>query len=186
MADSILSSVLSKAALSIVAASDPNGANLAERLKVVSVTIKYRSRTMRHMKEDGNTVVDVRIIDPASVELDVIAPTFDELGVLRDFLLNRKNTCILTSKGLVVNEVICGAVDVKQSAEMLSASPAQIRFKQLLRQGGPRDTHKVVEQSSDSSVFNRGYQTVTKAAQTVQQAFIRSINTNIIALIPNG
>ncbi len=183
MADSILSSVLSKAALTIVEVG--KSTNLAEKLKVSTVTIKYKSRVMRHQKENGSTVVDVRIVDPVVVDLDVIAPSFDELGVLKNFLLDRKETFTLTSKGVVVKEVVCGAIDIQQNASMLSASPARITFKQFLRQGGPRETHKIVEQPADSSVFNRGIQTVTKKLESVQDTFRKSINPQLVGLF-NG
>lgn len=175
MADSILSSLRSKALLTIVS----NGAtgaedNLAKNLKVTNVSIKYSARAMRHMLEDGTTIVDARIIDPTMVELEVICPTLDELNNTNQMLRDRKNTFKLTSKGIIVNNVVCEAFKIQQTSEMLSASPVRISMKQILRQGMAR-VGQVVEQPADSSLIGQGIQTMQKVTASVQETFRRVI-----------
>lgn len=177
MADSILSSLLSKAALSIVGSSDSNGTNVARNLKVSRVQIKYSARAMRHMREDGVSIVDARMIDPIVIDLEVICPTLDELTAVNNLLMDRSNTYTFTSKSIVVNEVTADDIQVKQTPDMLSASPVKINLKQLQRQGGTTvEVHQVVEQPADSSIFNRGIQTVQRVQASVTTTFNKTLS----------
>jgi hypothetical protein len=174
MADSILSSIFSKASLSIVKTGETT--NEADGLQVVAVNIHYRARAMRHMREDGTSIVDAKVIDPAIAELDVICPTLDSINKVNTALMNRANTYTLTSKGIQLNDTVAERFDVRQTPEMISASPVRITFKQLRRQGGATGG-KVVEQPADSSTFGRGIQALSAVTTPVDNAFARVIGT---------
>jgi len=177
MANSILSSLRSKASLSIANStnsSDDRERDVAKGLVVTKINIKYRSRTMRHMLENGTGVVDTRVIDPTIIDMEVICPTLDELNLVNQMLQDRKNTYNVTTKSIVVNDMVCDNFQVMQSSGMLSASPVRITMKQLRRQGADsKRLHQVVEQPPDSSVLGLGIQRAQQVTSNVQETFRR-------------
>jgi hypothetical protein len=187
MADSILSSLLSASALKIV--NDSDGNDQASDLKVSKISITFRARAMRHMKENGQTVVDVRIIDPTTIEIDAFAPSLDVINTFDHVTNNRSNTFTVTTKGLVFPAMSSDSLVIKQSADMLSASPMTITMKQLnrpVRSGkGP---HKVVEQAADSSVMTKGINAVSAVTRPVTDTFDKAIGAALPKLpdIPTG
>ena len=100
MADSILSCLLSVSALKIHNDSDTTGDNAALELKVSKVSIGFRSRPMRHMKEDGTSIVDVRIIDPTQLNIEVFAPSLASINILNIVLANKVARSLFPAKGL--------------------------------------------------------------------------------------
>jgi len=176
MADSFLTSLRSSS-LSIVNTADNDKKNIAANLKISSVAIHFRSRPMRHMKEDGSSIVDARIIDPVGIDLNVICPTLDELNAVNNLLQDRKDTYTFTSKGIIVDEVSTEDVSIKQTPDMISASPVRITMKQMLRQGGATNAavHQVVEQPADSSMFGRGIQMMRSVTTPITETFARLI-----------
>jgi hypothetical protein len=182
MADSILSSLLSKSALAIVQSADSSsnskatGENLAAKLKVAKVTIQYASRPMRHMKENGSTIVDAKIIDQTQMTIEVFCETLNDIKIVNDILMNRKNTYTVSSKGLVFPIMVATDIGIRQSAEMLTASPVKIGLKQLQKQTGDKE-HRVVEQAADSSVLTKGIHTVSVVTSGVPDTFNNAIGT---------
>lgn len=173
MADSILSSLLSRASLTLV--NNNTGKDVAEKLKVVGVNFHYRARPMRHMREDGTSIVDSKVIDPVLVEIDVICPSLDAINQVNQTLMDRKDTYTFTSKGIQLQDAVCERFELRQSAEMISASPVRITLKQLRRQGGPSGG-RIVEQPADSSMFGRGIQSVSTVTASIQASFIGVFN----------
>lgn len=167
---------LSKAAFSLV--NNNSGEDAATGLKVTRVSIRHSSRAMRHTREDGTTVVDIRVIDPVSVTAEVIAPSSDQLSALNNALMDKDNTFTMTSKSLMVGDLVFQDINVRQSPDMISATPAKLLFKQLLRQGGAAsaETHQVVEQSADSSMFNRGIQSLKQAEEQFTTAVSKIVS----------
>jgi hypothetical protein len=188
MADSILSSLLSGSTLKIVNDSSDSDDNLARNLKVSNVSIQYKSRAMRHMKEDGGTIVDSRIIDPITVTLSVFCASLDEVKVVNDILMDRKNTYTISSKGLVFPSMTAEELAIKQNGEMLTASPVQITMKELRKIGGETTSHRVVEQAPDSSNFARGIHTISATTSKVTDTFDKAIGAALPKLpnIPTG
>jgi hypothetical protein len=164
MAASILSSLLSKPALSIV--SSQTGIDIATNLKVSRVRFRYRSRVMRHMREDGTSIVDQRVILATVVELDVFCVTQDDLAAVNSAMLDRTGVYKITSKGLIVQNMMSEENQIKQTPEVISANPVHIVFKQLLTQNGTNPAS--VEQSADSSLLDKGIQQLQTAAISVQ------------------
>ena len=173
MADSILSSLLSRAALSIV--NDVSGKDVAGSINVKKVEVRYGAKPMRHMKEDGSSVVDTKVIEPVVVSLDVICGTIDQMNVVNDLLKDRTSTYTVTTKGLVINLMMADDFSVNQSPDMLSANPVRLTFKQLIRQSVI--STPVVEQQADASVFERGIQSAKAVTFPVTNAFQNVIPT---------
>lgn len=163
MAVSILSSLLSKASLSIVGSQ--SGIDIATNLKVVKVKFRYRSRALRHMREDGTSIVDQRVIVPAVVDLDVYCQNQNDLAAVNSAMLDRTGVYTITSKGLVITNMMSDENQIKQTPEVISANPIRISFKQLLTQGGSNPPS--VAQAADSSLLDRGIQQVQAAAISV-------------------
>ena len=162
MANSILSSLLSSPTLSIV--SSQTGLDAATNFNVVRVGFKFRARTMRHMREDGTTIVDARIVQPARVEIDVICATLDDLTQANAVLLDRTGVYKVTSKGIVLKNMMAEEEVIKQSSEMISASPVRLTMKQVLTQDNSAPPQ--VEQPADSSMLDRGIQVINSVTQT--------------------
>lgn len=162
MPESILSSLLSKASLSIV--NSQTGIDVAANLKVSRVGFKYRSRVFRHMREDGTSIVDSRIIVPAVIEIDAFCTTANDLAIINSLLLDRTATYKVASKGIVLTQVMSEEGAVKQTPEVISASPIRIVLKQVLRKTGAASP--VTAQAADSSLLDKGIQTVKTATQS--------------------
>jgi hypothetical protein len=174
MADSILSSLLSKSgAFSIAKSTDKDKNNLAAKLKVSQVSIQYRSRPMRHMREDGISIVDARVIDSTLINFNVFCSTLDEVNAVNNILKDRDSTYTVSTRGLVFTNMTMQEMGISQTAEMLTASPVQFSMKQLRKQGPEDAVHPVVEQAPDSSIMGLGLQSVTQAKQTVTDLFLK-------------
>lgn len=164
MPSSILSSLLSKASLSIV--SNVTGVDIATNLKVSRVSIKLCSRVMRHMREDGNTIVDARIIQPTRVEIDVFCTSLDDVTLVNSMLLDRSGLYTVKSKGLIFKSMMAEGEAIRQTPEVISAHPVRISMKQLLNPSGQEP--QSMKQAADSSMIDKGIQTISAAVQGVQ------------------
>ncbi len=168
MADSILSSLLAKsAALTIVRSVDTGNKNVAEKFRVAQVSVQFRSRPMRHMREDGISIVDARIIDATILNINVFCATLDEVRAVNTILEDRTSVYTVSSRGLVFRNMTMYDMAIIQSPEMLTASPIQFSMKQLKKQGGDEVKHPVVEQAPDSSITGQGIKIVTEAVQSI-------------------
>jgi hypothetical protein len=163
MANSILSSLLSKPSLSIV--SSQTGIDAANGLSVSRVRFRFKSRAMRHMREDGTSIVDQRVILPAAVEIEVFCSTQDQLAAVNAAMLDRTGVYTITSRGLVLTNMMAEANQIKQTPEVISANPVRMYFKRLLTQDAANPP--AVEQSADSSLLDKGIQQVNTAAASV-------------------
>lgn len=158
MADNILSVFFDKAMFVI----GGFGGSKATALKISKVSAKFVSMPMRHMKEDGTTVVDVRILKPTTVVVETMCPDLDTQKQVNDILMDRNNFYFITSKGLVIDNLMLDHEQIRQTAEVLSASPISLSFKQVIT-----PTIEVTAQSADSSLLNRGMMALNSATQTV-------------------
>lgn len=166
MANTILSSALSAPSLNIT--SDQTSIDVAAECGVSKVVIKLRSKIMRHKREDGTTIVDARVLEPMTVEIGVFAPTLDSLSMLNSAMLDRNSTYTVKSRGLVFRRMMMNATGIKQSGDMLSASPVRLSLKELLTQNQTNVGQTNVAQPADSTLIDKGLQTVATAVQTVQ------------------
>lgn len=164
MVASILSSAFSKPALTIV--SSLTGLDIATNLNVARVRFRYRSRVLRHMREDGTCIVDARVIVAPMVEIEVFCATLDDLAMVNSVMLDRTGVYRVTSRGLVLNNMMADEEQIKQTPDVISANPVRMSFKQILTQNGSNPPS--VEQAADSSLIDVGIMQVNKAVQSVQ------------------
>jgi len=177
MPNSILASLLSKASLSIK--SNATGLDIATNLKVSRVLFKYCSRVMRHKREDGTSIVDARIILPSTVEIDVTCETLDDVALVNAVMLDRTTVYTIKSKGLIIENMMSEVDAIRQSADIISATPIRMSFTSLLVQGNAKVP--AVSQSSDSSLIDKGLQDITQAIQGVQ-GLISNVQTTVSGL----
>ena len=178
MPNTILSSPYSQAALSIV--SKQTQLDAAQGLSVSKVSIKFVSMPMRHRREDGNSIVDARIIQATKLSIDVIASDIDDLTQLNAVMMDRTSVYTITSKGLVFENMMLDDEAIKQSGEMLSASPVRLSFKEVLLE----DTNPILcAQAADSSLLNRGQQLLNNVSASFQ-SFTQNVQNFIVEGMP--
>jgi hypothetical protein len=186
MPQTILSSVLSAPTLSI--AGDTDQVEIAQNLKVSKVSIKLRARIFRHKREDGVTIVDARVTEPKRVEIDVFVPTLDDLALLNAAQLDRTETYTLKSRGLIFKNMMMEDGHIKQTPDMLSASPVHVVFQELLMQSGAGLPPPAVAQPADASIIDRGIQTIKSSVQTVQglaQTVVNNVGSAVTSVGQN-
>ena len=166
MANNIVTSFFSSSSLKINKKS--TGEDVAGTLKVMRVSVKLTASALRHMKENGSTVVDSRIIEPAMVAIEVFCQNLDSYRIVDAILMDRTSLYKITSKGLVFDNMMCETERVTQSPDALSAMPVSIVFKQALS----KNTNPVIfSQSADASAVSRGMNLLSSAANSVGELY---------------
>lgn len=165
MAD-IVSSFFSSAAFKLK--NSTTGATAAEGLRVSRVHIRLPSTPMRHMKEDGSTIIDSRIIQPTSVQMEAYCETLDSFSKLNAVLLDRSTFYSIASKGLSFDNMLLENEQVSQSQDVISALPVKLSFKQVLTK---KITPIVFAQSADASLISRGMNLLSTAQTSVAGLF---------------
>ncbi len=166
MANNIVSSFFSSSSLKFTNAT--TGAVVAKDFKPSSVVIKLSSSPMRHMKEDGTTVVDARIIQPTVVFIEGFCEGLDPLSKINAILEDRASFYTITSKGLVLSNMLCETEQIQQSPDMLSAMPVRLVFKQTISK---LVKPLVVSQSADASIISRGMNLLSTASKSVSDLY---------------
>jgi hypothetical protein len=177
MPQTILSSLLSKASLSIV--SQQTNVDIATDLKVSRVGIRLSSRVMRHMREDGTSIVDARIVQPTRVEIDVFCQSMDDLVLVNSVLLDRASVYTVKSKGLIFTSMMMEGEAIRQTPAVISASPVRITMKRLLNPSGA--TQQSMAQPADASLVDLGLQDISalvSGAQNIAQNVIANVETS--------
>lgn len=173
MPSSILSSLLSKSQFTV--AKSETGEGVLSGIKVKRVRVQLAAYLPRHMREDGTTISDTRVIRPTVVMAEIICPTLDDAESVIKVMNDRESLYTIYSKGLVFANMMVQAAAIKQSAEMISAAPFQIIFKELLQenvnpvicsQGGDSDT-----QSAGIQILKSISNGVGKLVTTVTNKF---------------
>lgn len=166
MATSLISSFLSKAALTIT--NDLTGESVADGIKPVRVSIKLTSQSMRHMLEDGSTIVDARIIQPTTVTIDGFCQDQNAINKVNTILMDRSSVYSVSSKGVIVDQMMAESEHIKQSPEHMSAVPIRLAFKQVIT----KESKPVVfAHASDSSIIDRGMTILNSVAQSASDLF---------------
>ena len=179
MANSILSSLFSKTSFR---AETMAGVQVIRGIKIKKVSARFTSSVPRHMREDGVSIVDTRIIKGAVITVEAICPSIDEVEQVIALAADRETLYRVTSKGVVFDNVMVQATSNMQSQEMLSSAPFQITFKQLLLQNV---LPVAVSQAADSTTVDRGIQILNSARETAQN-LAESVKSRITGLFGNG
>jgi hypothetical protein len=162
MSSSILSSLLSKSQFTV--ANADTGEQVITGVKIKRVVMRYLASIPRHMREDGTSIVDTRIIRPSIMAVDLICPTLDDVTQLTALVEDRQNLYTITSKGIVFNNMMAQSSINTQNSEMLSAAPYRVFFKELLRQGVDP---VVCANAGDSDTVDGGFQIISSVSNTV-------------------
>lgn len=133
-------------------------------LKIVKVVSKYRASVFRHRREDGSSIVDARIVKEVRVDCSVIAPDDTTLSQLVSVIEDRSNTYIIQSRGLLFRNMLVDRSRQQQNAQMLTGTPIQVSFKELLVQSS---SPVVFASSGDSSLIDKGMQLLQSAENSV-------------------
>lgn len=168
MANTILSTILAKASMSIL--DQTNAQTVLSNVKVKKVVIQLTSEPMRHMLEDGSTIVDVRIFKPIHVTAEILAPDAGTIDAVNQIVTNRESRYQVTSRGVIVANLVVDSDAITQSAEAISATPIRLSFKQLLIEGV---SPIVFAGAPNSSVIDRGIAIVNQAATNVSDLFTK-------------
>jgi hypothetical protein len=158
---SIVSSLFSQVLFSMKSSS---GEKWAVKLNVSRVSIRLSSRPMRHSLESGNTVVDTRIIEPTSLDVDVFCQTLDDVDSVNKLLRDRSNFYTITTKGLVFSAMMLQNERLTQAPTVLSAVPINLTFKEVIIHSA---TPVIFKQPADSSLVSLGIASLKTAQQNV-------------------
>lgn len=166
MAENLISGFLSPSALVIKDAED--GTIQAKNLKISRVHIKLSSNAMKHMLEDGSTVVDSRIIMPSTITIDAFCPDAETVKQLNNLLMDRINFYTVSSKGITLENMMMEADQATQSADIMSAVPVRISMRQVI---SSNIEAVVVAQPSDSTLVDRGRALLSTATKSVTDVY---------------
>lgn len=171
MAGGILSSLLSKP--EFVLYNQTMGMATAKGAKVIKVSIKLTSDPMRHSMEDGSTFIDTRIIKPPKVQVDLIAPDDDTLSQVNAVMLDRKSLYQITSRGIILPDVMVEAESMEQTANNISSTVMKLSFQQVLIEN---TLQIIVTNAADASIIDRGRAVVGEVTETVSGLFDKATN----------
>lgn len=165
----LISSFLSTTSFKVV--NMATGAEVIAGIKVIKNKARFSSTPFRHMKEDGNTIVDGRVILATTIEVDVICPDLSIAATVLSAMNDRSSLYSITSRGLIFDNMMVMHDGVRQTPENLSSMPTKIIFQQTLLQ---RETRKLVAVAADASVIDRGIAAVSSVTQSATDLFSRS------------
>jgi hypothetical protein len=166
MAGNVISSLFGKKALTIY--NQTYGYVSAKDLKISKVTIKLSSDPQRHMMEDGSAQIDTRTIKGIRIQMEVFCPDNDTLLQLNDIVSDRSSLYQITSRGLIIPDMMIDSELMKQMPEVLSATPIKLTFKQVMIEG---KNPIVMNNAADASLIDRGLAIVNDATETVGELY---------------
>lgn len=169
MANGIISALLAKAAF--VVSNQRDLQTVLKTLKVSKVSIRLSSDAMRHMLEDGTTRIDTRVVKPIRIVADIICPDLSSVEELNQVLTNRKELYQITTRGLIIPNMMLGSDSLKQTGEMISATPVRLSFDQVLIEG--REPI-VFSNDANASAIDRGIAVLTDAKEGVSDFYSRT------------
>lgn len=159
---SLLSDIFSSPMMKIT--NQTKGFDVLVPIRVLKTSIKFASRTARHMMEDGSSKVDQRVLLPIAIEIELISPSDDVLLQINEVLLDRTSLFTIQTRGLIVENMRADYEGLDQSPRNISSTPLKYSFVQMLYQG---QVGSVSAQAADSSVVDRGMTIISKAKETV-------------------
>jgi hypothetical protein len=144
----------------------------AKGLKVSKVNIKLTSTALRHMKEDGTTIVDARILKPTTITVETFCPDLNTQEQVDKILKDRGNYYLIQSKGLSFSMMLLDHERISQTANMLSAAPVSLSFKQVIM-----PVIDVASHPADSDLINRGMTAINKVTTSVTDLYSKVSST---------
>lgn len=166
MTSSLIQNLLSTSPFKLV--NSTTGEEVVKGIAISRINIKLTSTPLRHMKEDGSTIVDSRIIQPTMITIDAYCKDNDLLTQANDVAADRSNFYTMTSKGIVIDRLMADSEQIKQSPDVMSAAPIRLSFKQIIAK---KIKPVVFAQSANSSVINRGIAIINSAKTTLANLY---------------
>jgi len=130
-----------------------NSRQVMPDFKTKRVNIRFPSNVMGHTMESGITKVDTRVIRPAQLSVIGYANDASTLLSLASMLSNRNTLYTITSRGLILPNMLLVTEGLAQSPEVISAAPIRLDFKQVFIEG---IDSVVFAQAADTSLIDRG------------------------------
>jgi len=175
MANSIISTLLGSSPFVVYNQSTKTSTRFD--VKIVNASIKLTAEPQRQMLEDGSTVTDSKTVRPTRMSVDVICPDLNVLDQVNSIMSDRTSLYQITSRGLIFANLMVDSEFIRQSPDMLSASPVRMSFKQILIENV---SPVIFANKSDSSVIERGIAALNKAKDSVADLYAK-ISTSISA-----
>lgn len=175
MANSILSTLLGSSPFVVYNQSTKSTTTFD--VKVVTVSIKLSAEPQRQMLEDGSTRTDSKTVRPTRMAVDVICADLNVLEQVNSIMGDRTSLYQITSRGLIFPNFMVDSEFIRQSPDMLSATPVRMSFKQILIENV---SPVIFANKSDSSVIERGIAALNKAKESVSDLYTK-ISTSISA-----
>lgn len=152
-------------------------------LSVIDVKIKFPGKLFKNAKEDGGFIVDGKIRLPIEIEVTVIVQTVDAAERITQILKNRDTLYSITTRGLIIDNMMCSNQQITLSPDMLSAAPYRLSFREL-----PLERTEVIvtKQQADSSIIDKGIAYVKETTTTVTnfaQESISKVKSSISGLL---
>lgn len=141
------------------------GATMLTDIGVKTVSMKFSSRLMQNVGENGLPIIDARVIMPTQISVSIVCNSADKVAEINSLLMNLTSTFTIMTRGIQLSNFMLDIESMTQSAAMLSSTPMEINFKQALLQGGGAP---VCSQAGDASIIIGGIKkSVTVAADKV-------------------
>lgn len=166
MANSIISTLLGSSPFVVYNQSTKSTTTFD--VKVVTASIKLSAEPQRQMLEDGSTLTDSKTVRPTRMSVDVVCPDINVLDQVNSIMGDRTSLYQITSRGLIFANLMVDSEFLRQSPDMLSATPVRMSFKQILIENV---SPVIFANKSDSSVIERGISALNKATASVTDLY---------------
>jgi len=157
-----LSSIFSSPMMRIT--NKTNGIDVLIPIRTLKTSLKFSSKTAKHMMEDGSSKVDQRILMPVGVDIEMIAPSQDVLLQVNETLLDRSSTYTVQSRGIILDNMRVDYEGIDQNPKNISSTPLKLSFMEMMYQGS---NAVAFANAADSSVIDRGMSVIAKAVDSV-------------------
>lgn len=150
MANSILSQFVSQSSFKLYSST---GASVLDGVKIVRVNSRLSGKLLKNMGEDGSEIIDTKIILPLNITVTAYADSNDAVAKINNLLQDINGRYDLYSRGLYFKGLTLANQQISQSPDYLSATPVNIVFKGIIRQG---DGSIVTAQAGDATTIIGG------------------------------
>ena len=177
MAESIVSSLLSTTQFSVSYQDTDSGTKrtTAKNLKVIKVNFKFISQPHRSVREDGAVVVDAKTVMQTVIKLSVYCPTVDDLRQVNDLLTNRDKVFTVSSKGVVVENMVLNSETVRQNPDVISSYPIDLEFTEIIVSNAKP---VIVAQAADAKTISQGLASIGAQAQQTVSGLVTAVKQN--------
>lgn len=150
------------------------GQPVATGVKIENAKIHLNSTLQKHMREDGATLTDERIIHGTVISIETYCPTLDDVNTLLQIMNDRQNLYTIVAKGLTFANMMAVATQNKQTPEVLSAAPFTIAFMEQLLENAAA---VICAQAGDSDTQDNGLQLLSNIGNNVNN-FLTTVRNN--------